>query len=421
MAEFLQQSHPSRLGTLGTKLAAVPKKWRVASGVVLVVVTLLLVFCLLRSSGRLGSGKPSEFLSGLAGTEGSAESDSSRTVEHPISGLWFTAQQAEVWQERRPLAVLINGHADARGVLTGLAEADLVYEAVAEGGIPRLLAIFHTRLPEKVGSVRSARVYHVDWAREYSAWLAHWGAAQIDPNNPDVCFSQADAFSRMRDIYVSSIDAMVVNSQAYFRDENGLAQEHTGFANLPRVLEAGYRRYPDQRRGLGEIASWEFKDDAPEAPEAPGAQRGPVPDGTGRGPAATLAFDFWEIMPGYDVVWEYDPVRNVYLRSQGGDLIKDATTGEPIAAKNVAILFMAETSLGDFKQHILYGTLSGGKALIYRDGQEIAATWERQSVADRTLFVDNETGREVEFNRGSTWLEVLPIGNEVVYRTAVAE
>jgi len=354
----------------------------------------------------LGSGKPSEFLSGLADTEGSAESDSNRTVEHPINGLWFTPQQAAVWQERRPLAVVINNHADARGVLTGISEADLVYEAVAEGGIPRLLAIFHTRLPEKVGSVRSARVYYVDWAREYDAWLAHWGAAQIDPNNPDVCFPRADAFSRMRDVYVSSIDAMVANSHAYFRDKNGLAQEHTGFANLPKVLEAGYRGYPDQRRELGEIAPWEFKDDAPAGQ---------------RGKAATLALDFWEIMPGYDVVWEYDPARNVYLRSQGGDLIKDTATGEPITAKNVTVLFMAETSLRDSKQHILYGTLGEGEALIYRDGQEIEATWMRRSVADRTLFVDDETGREVEFNRGSTWLEVLPIGNKVVYRATVAE
>jgi len=407
MEELVSQPRPSFLERLRGKLASVPRKWRVVAVVFLVVgaVSLLGVY-LWGRSGTWESQKPSEFLSGLVDTEGSPESGGGKTVAHPITGLWFTPSQAAVWKARRPVAVLINNHADARSVQTGISKADLVYEAVAEGGIPRLLAIFHTRLPQKVGSVRSARVYFVDWAREYDAWLAHWGAAQIDPNDAQVCFPQADAFSRMREIYVPSIDAMTANSGAYFRVPNGLAYEHTGFANLPKVLEAGYKLYPDQRRELEEVVSWKFKEDAPEEE---------------RGKTATLSFDFWEIMPGYDVAWKYDPVSNTYLRSQGGTPIKDAATGQQITAKNVVVLFMSEASLGDLKQHLLYETLGEGSALVYRDGQEIEATWERGSVGQRTRFKDANTGREIEFNRGPTWLEVLPVGNEVVYRVAVAE
>ena len=41
------------------------------------------------------------------------------------------------------------------------------------------------------------------------------------------------------------------------------------------------------------------------------------------------------------------------------------------------------------------------------DGKEIKGTWEKDSRTDRTI-VSDEDGKEVEFNRGAIWFEILP-------------
>ena len=71
-----------------------------------------------------------------------------------------------------PLAVMVDNFPSSRPQ-TGLGAADIVYEALAEGGITRFLAIYASRDPELVGPVRSARHYYVYWAAEYNAPLVH--------------------------------------------------------------------------------------------------------------------------------------------------------------------------------------------------------------------------------------------------------
>ena len=64
---------------------------------------------------------------------------------------------------RHPLGIIIENHPDARPQ-SGLDKASIVYEAIAEGGITRFLAIYGTYQAEKIGPVRSARTYYIDWA-----------------------------------------------------------------------------------------------------------------------------------------------------------------------------------------------------------------------------------------------------------------
>jgi len=353
--------------------------------------------------GRGGGGK--DLISGYVMPEVTVDEESSELDQgekgspSPINGVFKTAAREELWTQRRPLAVMINNHAEARSVQTGVTQADLVYEAVAEGGIPRLMAIYHSQFPNKVGSVRSARVFFVDWAKEYDAWYAHWGGAQIDPNNPAVCAEEADAFMRMRTIFVSSLDAMGGAGEAFFRDTSGLALEHTGFAVPEKLLEVAYRMYPDQAQEFRTIPSWQFGDGAAAAD---------------RGPAAALSFNFWDTA-GYEVTWEYDPQANLYLRSQGGEAVKDAESGERYSAKTVIVQWMKETEVPDQKHHILYQTLGSGAAQVYADGQVIEGSWSRPRLGDRTRYYD-DSGQEIEFNRGVFWIEVLPLEAEVTYQ-----
>jgi len=98
----------------------------------------------------------------------------------PLNGALYTKAEKNVWESRRPLAVMIENHQESRPQ-SGLSDADVIYEAVAEGGITRFMALFYCNAAAYepiVGPVRSARTYFLDWASEYNFPLyAHVGGA----------------------------------------------------------------------------------------------------------------------------------------------------------------------------------------------------------------------------------------------------
>lgn len=315
-----------------------------------------------------------------------------RDFESPINGILYTKTQGEIFDQRRPLAIMVNNHADARPIQAGLAEADIIFEAVAEGGITRFLAIYHARDSEKVGPVRSARVYYLDWSSEFHAWYAHWGGASTEG-------SPANAYDYMRRNGVANLDAFWVGecpACPYWRDlDLGVAMEHTGFTATQKLYRESAKRWPEWAKKVP-FDRWLFKEDTSEAD---------------RPAAGSFTFNFWNLAD-YEVTWTYNPVENVYLRSQGGQPHEDAVTGERLQAKNVIVQFTAERSANDGTVHLLYQTIGSGKAKVFLDGRMIDAVWEKTARETRTRYYD-EQGFEIKFNRGQIWVEIVPTGNEI--------
>lgn len=77
----------------------------------------------------------------------------------------------------RPLAVMIN-NAPAARPQSGVSEADILYEILAEGGITRLIGIFqsHTGVV-KIGPIRSIRPYLLDIGESYGGVTVHAGGS----------------------------------------------------------------------------------------------------------------------------------------------------------------------------------------------------------------------------------------------------
>jgi hypothetical protein len=119
-----------------------------------------------------------------------------KTEECPINGGMFSTIERDIWEERRPMGVMIENHLDSRPQ-SGLSRADVIYEAVAEGGITRFLGIFYCGAAAEdvtIGPIRSARVYFVDWISEYGTdplYVHFGGANNICSNREDpACTSQ---------------------------------------------------------------------------------------------------------------------------------------------------------------------------------------------------------------------------------------
>ncbi|MFC1710206.1 DUF3048 domain-containing protein [Patescibacteria group bacterium] len=350
-----------------------------------------------------------------------------KTEECPINGAMFTEVEREIWEKRRPLTVMVENHTDARPQ-SGVSKADVVYEAVAEGGITRFLTINYCGIASenhRLSGVRSARVYFIDLAAEYGEKpiFLHWGGANSYCNtcpggtkprsqiNP-----KADAYAlldklgwRMGRSGNDFDGGMNVGYPVVLRDQYRLsdkpaAWEHSTIAFTDEAYKEANTRGFNAKDGDGvawdeTFVTWGFVDGSPSSSPQ----------------ASKISLGFWDGMGDFTVEWEYDGQNNNYKRSNGGKSHTDWEGDKPqLTASNVVVQFTKETGPVDTEKHMLYDVVGEGKVLIFQNGNVIKGTWEKESRTDRTKFYDDD-GKEVSFVRGTVWVEILPKGNDVNY------
>lgn len=307
-----------------------------------------------------------------------------------LDGVLVYPDQLQEMQARLPLAVMVDNLAIGARPQVNLSKADLVFEAVAEGGITRFLAVYWRNDPGVIEPVRSARAYYLDWAAELDAIYVHWGGARS--NGP------ADVPSAISRLGLRHLDGSIYARPLFERDPNR-AGPHNGIANSDALWEQGAA---NGWSGPPAIDPWVFKEDDPTRADA-NAVTDTVDLGFG-GPFSS----------SYSVRWTYSRLTNTYLRTMGGEPHKDGGSGERIRAKNVAVIVTDVRSAGDGTAHLLYRTTGEGRAIVFQDGVAIEGSWKKPSAAERTRFF-NAAGNEIAFNRGQTWIEVLALGDPLSY------
>ena len=334
----------------------------------------------------------------------------------PINGAKYTEPERQIWETRRPIAAMIENHVDSRPA-SGLSKADVIYEAVAEGGITRFLTIFYCGAAAediKIAPVRSARIYFIEWASEYGEKpiFMHVGGANDFGNNGSTA-KDARALEYLQKIgwrvaggndFDTTFDSgYPIFWRDYERLDHPVATEHTMTASLDAAYSQAEKRgfaYKDADGNTWNenFVSWKFADDKS------------LPDAN----VSKISFGFWDNKPDYDVVWNYNSSDNTYLRSNGGKEAIDLNTNKILSAKNVVIQFVKEKGPVDKNLHMLYTTTGTGNALVFQNGGVIKATWEKDTVGSRTRFFDSN-GKEISFVRGQIWLEEVPAGNKINY------
>ncbi|MCB9790966.1 DUF3048 domain-containing protein [Candidatus Nomurabacteria bacterium] len=303
-----------------------------------------------------------------------------KTFESPLNGVLIDENRVDELKKKRPVAVMVNNHVAARPQ-SNLSKADIVYEALVESGITRYMAIYWSNDVNKVGPIRSARQYYLEWLSPYDAIYIHDGyASSTDP--------KVDAGGNIYSYGIKSISTQ----NAWRVYDEGRVAPHNEYSSITAAWETAKKNGWDQ---LPEIDSWKFKNDA-------------TVESRGEKTEASIVFHQRLRNNGlYDAKWVYEPGSNSYLRYIGGVEDIDHETNKQINAKNVVLQEMEMTPTYDEKAHIILTTIGKGKATILRDGVVINGTWEKTSRTSRTQFYDAD-GAKIEFNRGLIWISVIP-------------
>jgi hypothetical protein len=284
---------------------------------------------------------------------------------------------------KHPLGVMIENHPAARPQ-SGLAAASVVYEAIAEGGITRYLAIYGPNSADKIGPIRSARTYFADWCNEYDCYYAHVGG------NYDALRDKIPG-DKIKDI------DQFANAGAYWREpQKGVASEHTMFSSTTKLYElVTTKKWSTPIRENFDI--YTFTDD---------------PKTTIAASISKINIDFSS--PSYLVNYVFNPTKNSYARNLAGKADIDLNGNTQIEAKNIIIQYISRTAVVTAINETGWAmpTVGSGRAVIYQNGTKTEGSWKKTDKYARTQFLGSD-GQLITLNRGATWVEVVNPGSTV--------
>lgn len=295
------------------------------------------------------------------------------TIANNLDGTQVSPDTAN----RHPLAIMVENHPDARPQ-SGLDKASIVYEAITEGGITRFMAIYGPNDADKVGPVRSARTYYIDWLSEFNAFYAHVGG-------------NLDALDKIKTDNILNLDEFGLGDSAYWRTpKTGLATEHTMYTSTQKLYKYAFETKKWPTTATYRVLS--FINPTEESLRSNGQK---------------IEIDFSSAE--YKVDWTYDKINNIYLRRLAGIPHIDAVTGKQLSGTNIIIQEVnrwdAPTTINE--NGWAMQTIGTGKALIFSQGKKISGTWNKTDQTSRTVFLD-ETGKEISFTPGQFWIEITP-------------
>ena len=290
---------------------------------------------------------------------------------------------------KRPVAVMVNNVEPALPQY-GISQADVIFELPVEGDLTRLMAMYadYTKVPD-VCAIRSCRYYYPAIAKGFDAFYIHWGSDQ-------------SIVSYLKSIQPDKYDGLSNDGGLFGRDSArrsaGYSLEHTGYfkgTKFASVVDSKGERVnlKDTKKGT----AFQF------------ANYGTLVTPTG-GACNTVAIRFGACNSKFT----YNADTNTYLKSMNGHKHIDGKTGEQLSFTNV---FVLETSISvrDKVGHknINWQGSSSSKGYYVSNGAVQRIRWSQSGESSYLKFYD-ENGKELEINRGKTYIAYTYAGRTTV-------
>ncbi len=295
----------------------------------------------------------------------------SNTVASNLTGLQVNPKLNQL----PVIGVMIENSQDARPQ-AGLTGAGIVFEAIAEGGITRFLALYQNLKPTYLGPVRSVRPYYIQWALPFQASIAHVGGSP-------------EALAAMRSLGARDLDQFA-NGGSYDRITARVAPHnvYTGVNRLVKLAKSkGFKS--------SHFESWPRKTEEPAAKPSV------------RQINFTISSDL------FNVHYTYDHKTNSYKRSEGGQVHRDDKTHTQIHPKVVIALVMNHGLEAD-GLHSIYHTTGSGQMFVFQDGTLTKGHWHKSGPHAQFSFTD-QNQQPLKLNPGQTWVTVVGQTNQISY------
>ena len=297
----------------------------------------------------------------------------------------------EAYVNRRPVAVMLNNLKVALPQL-GVAQADIIYECIVEGGITRMMGVWQDPSDTGgIGSIRSSRPYYLELALGHDAMYIHAGGSE-------------DAYAKIKSWGVTALDGVrgpycgsSAGSNLMWRDSQRrqtMGYEHSVITTGENIAEKlpTYSIRLDHQDGY--TYTMDFADD--------GAPAGGVT-------ANTISVPFSNVKTG---VFTYNSESGKYAVEEYGKAYVDGNTGEQVEVTNVLVLQTACRSTGDSLGHITVDLTSGGKGYFACGGKMTEIRWSKAG-RNAQLVYTNTDGSPLTLGRGNSYVSIIPTGNTV--------
>lgn len=284
--------------------------------------------------------------------------------------------------DSRPIAVMIDNNIDAMPQ-AGLLEADIIYEIIVEGGESRLMLILQDKDLDKIGPIRSARHYFLDYALENDAIYVHYGWSP-------------QAQSDITSLGVDNINGIYESESAFWRVDDKYAP-HNAVTSTKDILEIanrkGYRVDKEKDNVLNYVVAEVELENGNTADDI------------------TIPYSDYN-----EVEYIYDEDLKEYVRYSRGEKQVDWNTGETITTKNIIIEKAENWTLddGSGKGRQTLDNVKELEGYYITNGKVIEITCDKESRSGQTVYRDLD-GNEINVNDGKTFIQICPLNANITF------
>ncbi len=288
-----------------------------------------------------------------------------------LSGQWVPVEIGS----KRPYAIQFSNFKTVRNQW-GIGQADIVYEALVEGGITRLLAIGENFTGDRIGSIRSSRHYYASFADEYDAIYIHYGKTKY-------------AVSKLKALGINNLDGETgIGTTVFYRDKN-MKAPHNAFTSLDKILEGIKQKKYETERKPDTLPHYSFYEKDTELP------------------AGEVCNKISIKYPYNKPYLTYNAEDKLYYRYQFNEVHKDSNTGEQLTFKNIIVQFVKEWDIDKNGYQTMELEDAEGTGYYITNGKKIDITWKKNEKKQWMRYFDS-AGEELTINPGKTYIAIYP-------------
>ena len=276
----------------------------------------------------------------------------------------------------------------------GLEQSDLIYEIIVEGGETRLMIVMQDKDLKKIGPLRSARHYFLDYALENDAILVHYGQSP-------------QAKSDITKLGVTDINGINESETSFWRDNSRYAPHNavTSIANLNKIIERkGFKTTSTKGNVLNYVVDEVELGKTEDLKEGDTSK---VKEAT----KVTIPYSVYNT-----VKYEYDAETKTYVRYSRDKKQTDWNTKNTITTKNIIITKCKNTTLddGSGKGRQTLDNIKTLDGYYIPNGKSIPIKCEKSSRSGKTVYKDLE-GNEIKVNDGKTFIQICPEDSKISF------